>query len=104
MISTEEPMSSNQSYWVYILLCENNTLYTGYTNHLEKRFQAHLDGSSKCKFTRSFKPLCILQSWQIQGKSNALKIEKWIKKLSRAKKEALVQKPELLKSHQNYVE
>ncbi|MFA6302063.1 MAG: GIY-YIG nuclease family protein [Legionella sp.] len=87
-----------QSYWVYILLCSNNTYYTGYTNDLEKRYQAHLDGTSKCKYTRSFKPISIAQSWQIEGdKARAMQCERFIKKLSRKEKEAIIAQPQLLK-------
>lgn len=87
----------NQStYWVYILKCEGNRYYTGYTNNLEKRYKAHLNGTSKCKFTRSFKPLNIAQSWAIPEKTQALKLERYIKKLSREEKENLVAHPELV--------
>ena len=86
-----------ENYWVYILLCENNSYYTGYTNNLEKRFVSHVTGTSKCKYTRSFKPLKIAQSWKIEGgKSAAMKIEHYIKKLSRVEKELLISKPQLL--------
>lgn len=84
-------------YWVYILHCENNTYYTGYTTDLIRRFQEHFTGTSKCKYTRSFKPVRIAQSWQIRGnKSVAMKIEKYIKKLSKKEKEAIIQDPDLL--------
>lgn len=84
-------------YWVYILLCENNSYYTGYTNDLKKRYQSHVNGTGKCKYTRSFKPLSIAQSWQIQGdKLQALKLERYIKKLSRSQKEHLIHNPCLL--------
>lgn len=85
------------SYWVYILHCENDTYYTGYTNDIEKRYQSHLKGTSKCKYTRSFKPLRIAQSWEINGdKSSAMKIEAYIKKLSRVEKEKIIANPSLL--------
>ncbi|MDP3559673.1 MAG: GIY-YIG nuclease family protein [Legionellaceae bacterium] len=88
---------ASQSYWVYILLCENNTYYTGYTPDLEKRYQAHLDGSSQCKYTRAFKPLRIAQFWEIIGdKSLAMRLEYYIKKLSRIEKEKIIQYPERL--------
>ncbi|WP_131753274.1 GIY-YIG nuclease family protein [Legionella jordanis] len=81
-------------YWVYILLCENNTYYTGITNNLEKRFKSHVDGSSRCKYTRSFKPIKISQMWEIsEGKTKAMRIERYIKKLSRAEKEAIIAEP-----------
>jgi putative endonuclease len=84
-------------YWVYILLCENNTYYTGITNNLEKRFQSHLDGTSKCKYTRSFKPLKIAQAWEIpEGKAIAMKVERYIKKLTRCEKEKIIAEPFLI--------
>lgn len=87
----------NTIYWVYILYCENDTYYTGYTTDLEKRFQSHIDGTSKCKYTRSFKPLRIAQCWKINSdKAFAMKIESQIKKLSRSKKEKLITDPYLL--------
>lgn len=82
-------------YWVYILLCTNQNYYTGYTNDLEKRFQAHLSGKAS-KYTRSFKPLFIAQSWQTSDKVNALRIERYIKTLSKIQKEELINNPDLL--------
>nr|HAT8714958.1 GIY-YIG nuclease family protein [Legionella jordanis] len=88
---------SSKSYWVYMLLCENNTYYTGYTDNLEKRYQSHIDGSGGCKYTRSFKPLKIVQSWEVkEGKSRAMQLERYIKGLSRSKKDELVHQPNLL--------
>lgn len=88
---------NNQEYWVYILLCKNNTYYTGYTNNLHKRYQSHIDGTGKCKYTRSFKPICIAQAWRINGdKVLALQLERAIKKLSRTSKEHLIANPSSL--------
>lgn len=83
-------------YWVYILLCENQSYYTGYTYHLEKRYQEHVSGKGS-KYTRSFKPLLIAQKWKIEGdKAQAMRIERSIKKLSRQEKEHLIHNPETL--------
>jgi putative endonuclease len=83
-------------YWVYILQCENNTYYTGYTNNLLKRYQEHLDGVGS-KYTRSFKPIKIAQSWEIHGdKALAMKVERHIKSMSRKHKEMLIQCPSQL--------
>lgn len=85
-----------ECFWVYILLCQNNSYYTGYTNNLERRYQAHLNGTAS-KYTRSFKPVCLAQSWQILGdKSLAMKVERYIKKLSKIEKKALLESPEKL--------
>lgn len=87
---------SNQTYFVYILHCENNAYYTGYTTDLVRRYQEHLTGTSKCKFTRSFKPLSIAQSWQFESKSVAMKMEKRIKKMSKTEKQQLILSPSIL--------
>ncbi len=84
-------------YFVYILICDNGSYYTGYTTDLKRRYQEHLQGSDKCKFTRSFKPLGIAQSWRIVAdKRTAMKIERFIKKMSKQDKEALICSPERL--------
>lgn len=85
-----------KSYWVYILHCSNNCYYTGYTIDLTKRYAAHLDGTAS-KYTRSFKPLRIAQSWEIgEDKSMAMKLEHYIKQLSREEKEKIIKNPALL--------
>ncbi|AHE67168.1 GIY-YIG nuclease family protein [Legionella oakridgensis] len=90
------PISKKKPYWIYILHCENNTYYTGYTTNLMKRYQSHKKGTG-CKYTRSFKPISLAQSWEIMGdKSLAMKLEHRIKKLSRTKKEELIASPHLL--------
>jgi len=86
----------NKSYWVYILLCKNGAYYTGYTTDLERRFKEHLTGTAKCKYTRSFKPIKIAQSWQINHLETAKRLESYIKKMSRREKERLILSPELL--------
>lgn len=85
------------NYWVYILNCENGTFYTGYTTDLLRRYREHVSGSSKCKYTRSFKPLSVAQCWAVFGsKSEAMRIEKFIKTLSKKQKQKLIVQPELL--------
>lgn len=87
----------NVCYWVYILHCENNTYYTGYTNDLAKRYKSHIDGTGRCKYTRSFKPLGIAQCWKINdSKVLAMQMEREIKKLSRVEKEKLIANPAML--------
>ncbi len=84
-------------YWIYILKCSNGSYYTGYTTDLNRRYEEHSSGTIKCKYTRSFKPVSLAQSWQVSGsRSEAMKIEKQIKKLSKTEKEALILSPQLL--------
>ena len=73
----------------YILLTEQNTLYCGYTDDVEKRFQAHLEGKG-AKYTRSHKPIKIVYQKEFETKSDAMKEERRIKKLSRFEKLKLI--------------
>ncbi|HEU5280929.1 MAG TPA: GIY-YIG nuclease family protein [Gammaproteobacteria bacterium] len=82
-----------KSYCVYLLLCNNGAYYTGYTDNLEKRYQLHLSGKAS-KYTRAFKPVKIARVFQVgEDKSEAMRLEKRIKSLSKAKKLVLIKKP-----------
>lgn len=72
-------------WFVYILLCSDNSLYTGSTNDLEKRFLNHKNGKGG-RYTRSHIPLKIVYSEEFQSKSEALKREIEIKSWRRSKK------------------
>lgn len=85
------------TYFIYLLYCANGNYYTGYTSDMARRYREHLLGTTKCKYTRSFKPIRIAQYWQVFGnRSVALRIEQFIKKLKRAEKEQLIRAPEQL--------
>ncbi len=85
-------------FWVYILSCQNDCFYTGYTDDLIKRYQLHVQGKA-AKFTRSFPPIQLAQTWPIYGlKSQAMQIERFIKKMSRVQKQYLVDHPVLLEA------
>lgn len=87
---------NTEPHWVYILLCKNGNYYTGYTNNLERRYQEHISGTGKCKYTRSFKPLKMVQSWQFPDKKSAMRIERLIKKMSKVEKIQLIENPNAL--------
>ncbi len=77
--------------WIYILRCCNNSLYTGSTSNLQRRFLQHCTGKG-AKYTRAFKPLMMVACWQINEETGkALTVEAKIKKLSRQQKEHLLQ-------------
>ncbi|MCB1828044.1 MAG: GIY-YIG nuclease family protein [Coxiellaceae bacterium] len=80
------------TYFVYILECTNGAYYTGYTTDMERRYQEHLAGTAKCKYTRSFPPVRIAAYWEVEGDlSEALKLEREIKALSREEKQRLIE-------------
>ena len=76
-------------YYVYILECCDKSLYTGYTNHLEKRIKAHNEGKG-AKYTKGRRPVSLVYFESFQTKSEALKLEYAIKQFSRKKKLELI--------------
>lgn len=72
-------------WYVYILLCEDGSLYTGSSNDPEARFEHHKIGKGG-RYTRSHKPVRQVYLEQLNSKSEALKREIQIKSWSRAKK------------------
>ena len=73
----------------YILQCSDNTLYTGWTNNLKKRLQAHNRGQAS-KYTRSRRPVTLVYAESHATKQEAMRREAQIKQLSRKQKEALI--------------
>lgn len=76
-------------WFVYILLCQDGSYYIGITNNLEKRFNDHVSGKG-ASYTRSHKPVKIVYKEKFLTKSDALKREWQLKKLTRLQKESLV--------------
>lgn len=72
-------------WYVYILLCKDDSLYTGSTNNLSKRFLDHKKGKGG-RYTRSHKPIKLIYSEEVTSKSIALKRESEIKSWNRDKK------------------
>ena len=68
----------DNKWFAYVLLCSNNSLYRGYTNDLEKRFEKHLSGKG-ARYTRMHKPVRIVYSEEFDTKEEALKRERYFK-------------------------
>lgn len=76
-------------WYLYILRCRDNTLYTGITTDVEKRLEAHRSGKG-AKYTRGRTPLELVYREECENHSHALKRELEVKALSRAEKENLL--------------
>jgi putative endonuclease len=76
-------------YYVYILECNDGSLYTGSTNDLERRLKQHNDGKG-AKYTRGRTPVVLAFNISLATKSLALKEELRIKKLNRIDKLKLI--------------
>ncbi len=77
------------SYFAYMLECADGSLYSGYTDDLEKRLKTHNSGRGS-KYTRSRLPVRLAYFEEFETKSEAMKREAAFKKLSRAEKTELV--------------
>lgn len=74
---------------VYIIECVDGSFYTGYAKNCEKRFIHHVNGKGAA-YTRSHKPLKIIYKAPFVTKSDAMKEECRIKKLSKKEKIYLI--------------
>ncbi len=76
-------------HYTYIVECSDGTLYTGYTNNIEKRLQAH-NSNNGAKYTRGRTPVLLKYFEEFDNKSDAMKREAQIKKMRRGKKLLLI--------------
>lgn len=75
--------------YTYILKCNDGTLYTGWTNNLEKRLKDHNAGKG-AKYTQSRLPVEIVYYETFTSKEEAMRREYFIKKLTRKEKLKLI--------------
>ena len=78
------------SYFVYIIKCNDETLYTGIATNVERRIYEHNYTSKGAKYTRNRRPVELLYSEECEDRSSATKREYCIKKLSRLNKLQLI--------------
>lgn len=76
-------------YYVYIIECEDKTLYTGITTDIQRRFKEHNSGKGGA-YTRSKKVKKVLYTEQFETRSEAQKRESKIKSWNRQKKLNLI--------------
>lgn len=87
------------TWTLYIIRTAQNTLYTGITTNIERRFLEHQSSGPKAAKALKGKGPLILEFHHLVGThSQALKLEYKIKKLSKPKKERLLAQPQLLQS------
>ena len=77
--------------YTYILKCNDDTLYTGWTNNFEKRIKDHNDGKG-AKYTKTRRPVELVYYEKFETKEEAMKREYAIKQLTREEKKTLIEK------------
>lgn len=83
-------------YYTYMLRCEDNSIYTGITTDVERRFKEHISRDKKCaKYTSKHFAKKIESVWQSDNRALASKLEYYIKTLPKNAKEELILKNNL---------
>ena len=76
--------------YTYMVRCRDDSLYTGWTNHLEKRVEDHNSGRG-AKYKKSRRPVELVYYEQFETKEEAMRREWEIKQLTHQQKEKLLE-------------
>ncbi|WP_434637913.1 GIY-YIG nuclease family protein [Sulfurimonas sp. NW7] len=79
-------------YYVYILQCSDNSLYTGITTDLKRRVSEHNHSEKGAKYTKIRRPVRLVYNEEHTNRSSASKREYEIKKLSRSEKLKIIKR------------
>lgn len=84
-------------FYVYVIRCEDNSLYTGYTTDIERRINEHFTRDKKgAKYTKSHKLKSLEMIWECESKSVAMSLEYFFKSLKKVKKEDIIKNPQMI--------
>ena len=89
---TQTPVTSMQpaNWFVYILRCSDNSLYTGVTTDCERRLHEHNHSPRGAKFTRARRPVTLVYHETVADRSSAQCREAQIKRFTAAQKRQLI--------------
>lgn len=85
------------SYYVYVIQCKGGSFYTGYTADLDSRIKLHMNGKG-ARYTRMHKPKKLVYVEVCASRSEAMKREKKVKRLSHHQKLDLIRSKTRLKT------
>ena len=78
-------------WYLYLIRCRDNTLYTGISTDVDRRFAQHRGaGNAGSKYLKGRRPLSLVFQENVGSKSLALKVERRVKRMSKARKERLI--------------
>ena len=81
------------SYYLYMLRCEDGSIYTGIAKDYLKRYEKHLSGNG-AKYTKAHKVVNIERVFLCDSRSIACSLESKLKKYTNKKKEGIISKPD----------
>lgn len=79
-----------KQYFVYILLCADNSYYVGITNDIERRIDEHQSGVNPESYTHKKRPVKLVFCERFTEVEQAITFEKQVKGWTRKKKEAII--------------
>jgi putative endonuclease len=88
-VKNRKPERGKKSYYVYLLLCDDGSYYTGYTNNVASRLERHQKGSG-ARYTRMRRPKMVVYVEEFRTRGDATRREQQIKALSHREKHELV--------------
>jgi len=79
-------------YYIYMLRCDDNSIYTGITTNIKRRMEEHFSKNEKCaKYTMNHSAKKLEAVWKTESRQLASKLEYHIKKtLTKSEKEQLI--------------
>ncbi len=92
-------MTTNKPWYVYLLRCNDNSLYAGITTNIERRLHQHNHTKLGAKYTRAKRPVTLAFIEIAADKSTASKKEYQLRKLPKIQKERLVSAYQSHKDH-----
>ena len=79
-------------YYIYMIRCKDNSIYTGITTDLKRRLAEHQQKTEKCaKYTQFHTAIKIEAAWKTENRKLASQLEYRIKQLKKSEKEKLIQ-------------
>ena len=83
-------MGQLSEWFVYMLRCADNSLYTGVTTNIERRLKEHNEDKAGAKYTRAKRPVFLVYEEPAESRSAACQREYQLKQLKKSDKESLV--------------
>lgn len=80
----------SNSWYLYVVECADDTLYTGITTDTERRVHEHNHTSRAARYTRARRPVRLVARWPYPGRSEASRAEYAFKQLERSEKQRRV--------------
>ncbi len=85
------PPASQSAWFVYLVRCQDGTLYCGIAKDLNRRLEEHNSADKGAKYTRGRRPVELVYTEKVASRAQATQREGRIKRMTRAQKMTLIQ-------------